>query len=59
MFNNNHSYLSRASKGAFNIFQVYLYFIIYRQYFVLKFEHFHEYLFKIRSQEEPNTILNG
>lgn len=44
---------------AFIIFQVYLYFTIYGQYFVLRFEHCHEYLFKIRSQEEPNTILNG
>ena len=29
---------------GFNIFQVYQYFTIYRRYFVLKFEHFHEYL---------------
>ena len=28
----------------FNIFQVYQYFTIYRQYFLLKFEQFHEYL---------------
>jgi hypothetical protein len=26
---------------AFNIFQVYQYFTIYRRYFVLKFEYFH------------------
>ena len=29
---------------AFNIFQVYQYFTIYRWYFSLKFKHFHEYL---------------
>jgi hypothetical protein len=29
---------------AFNIFQVYQYSTYYRQYFLLKFEHFHEYL---------------
>ena len=29
---------------AFNIFQVYQYFTIYRWYFLLKFEQFHEYL---------------
>jgi len=29
---------------AFNIFQVYQYFTIYRRYFLLKFEQFHEYL---------------
>jgi hypothetical protein len=29
---------------AFNIFQVYKYFTIYRRYFVLKFEHFRVYL---------------
>jgi hypothetical protein len=29
---------------AFNIFQVYQYFTIYRWYFLLKFDQFHEYL---------------
>jgi len=29
---------------AFNIYQVYQYSTIYRRYFVLKFEHFYEYL---------------
>ena len=29
---------------AFNIYQVYLYFTIYRQYFLLKFEQYHAYL---------------
>jgi hypothetical protein len=28
----------------FNIFQVFPYFTIYRRYFALKFEHFHEYV---------------
>jgi hypothetical protein len=40
-----HNYLVNAEKidqmsRAFNIFQVNQYFIIYRQYFFLKFEHF-------------------
>jgi hypothetical protein len=40
---------------TFNIFQVYQYFTIYRWYFVLNFEHFHEYLIK----HIPNTNWNG
>ena len=38
---------------AFSIFQVYQYFTIYRQYFALKFEHFHKYLVQY------NTIKSG
>ena len=42
---------------AFNIFQVYQYFTIYRQYFLLKFEQFswisYTTLFKIRRYQIP------
>jgi hypothetical protein len=36
--------ITRSIHMAFNIFQVYQYFTIYRRYFLLKFEQFHEYL---------------
>jgi hypothetical protein len=43
--------------GAFNIFQVYQYFTIYRRYFLLKFEQFswisYTTLFKIRRYQRP------
>jgi hypothetical protein len=47
---------------AFNIFQFYqycLYFTIYRWYFLLKFEQFHEYLIQhsLKSGGTVNTIL--
>ena len=47
IYSNDHVYvftLSIYTCSTFNIFQVYQYFTIYRRYFVLKFEHFHEYL---------------
>ena len=40
---------------AFNISQVYQYFTIYRRYFLLKFEHFHENLIQ-HSLKSGGTI---
>jgi hypothetical protein len=44
---------------GFNIFQVYLDFTIYRQYFLLKFEQFSWISYTTLNQEVPKTILGG
>jgi hypothetical protein len=45
------------SVRAFDIFQVYQYFTIYRGYFFLKFEQFNILYNTLSNQEEPKTIL--
>ena len=45
------------SVRAFDIFQAYHYFTIYRGYFFLKFEQFNILYNTLSNQEEPKTIL--